>query len=231
MKIAIDIDGTLCWSNFPIFLEECNAQFGLGIDQATLATLETKEALYALPEVQRAHVHPDELAWLEYRERCILASLVLDDAPAGVAKLAELDGNLAYYTARYCDIEEIQQEIEKSTHKWLKLYNFINPHKVVYCDQIEGKVLKMLRLAQDDTIILIDDSYQGVIREIERLDKNAYAILRKRLLLVAMRACEDELPSTDLNVVALPSWEDIELEPLLERIRHAGKTKGAIKVT
>lgn len=51
MRIAIDIDGTLCWSNLPVFLEECNTTFELGIATTILQDLTTKEAFYMLPEV------------------------------------------------------------------------------------------------------------------------------------------------------------------------------------
>ncbi|GLV61197.1 hypothetical protein KDH_80130 [Dictyobacter sp. S3.2.2.5] len=232
MRIAIDIDGTLCWANLPVFLDECNRQFHLNVDSATLGSLETKEAFYALPEVQAVRSdHPyleDELAWIEYRERCILASLPLDNAAEGVAKLGAI-GDITYYTSRYCEEPKIQIEIEQSTKKWLKLYRFSNKPKIIFCNRIQGKVLEILNIAKSEYTILIDDSYVRVIEEIHRLKSHEYAVLQERLLLVAMRAYDYELPLSGLNLVALPSWED--LENILERILMHGRQSKTAETT
>ncbi|GCE28853.1 hypothetical protein KDA_43370 [Dictyobacter alpinus] len=223
MKIAVDIDGTLCWSNLPVFLDECNRQFNLNIDPDILNNLESKDAFYVLPEVQAARSeHPyldDELAWIEFRERCLLASLPLDDAAIGVAKLASI-GEIIYYTSRYSETPEIQKEIEEATFSWLKYQKLINYEQVVFCNRIQGKVLEILKIAKNDNIILIDDSYVRILEEIKQLQKHEYVLLQERLLLIAMRAYERELPSTDLNIVPLSSWEDIEI--ILERIQAHG---------
>lgn len=232
MIIAVDIDGTLCWSNLSVFLDECNTYFKLNIDPAMLASLASKEAFYALPEVEAARVeHPyldDELAWIEFRERCLLASLPLDDAATGVAKLAAI-GDVVYYTSRYCETPDIQQEIEQSTAKWLENQNFINSTKIVFCDRIQGKIREILKIAKNDTIILLDDSYMRLIEEIKLLHKNEYMVLKKQLIIVAVRAHEDELPLTDLRIVSLPYWEDIE--NVLERIHDHDRQVEANQTT
>lgn len=226
MKIAIDIDGTLCWCNLPVFLQECNTTFDLKIAPATLAKITSKQEFYALPEVQAARARnayiDDELAWIEYREKCILESLLIDDAVAGVARLAQF-GEIEYYTARYCDQPEIQQEIEKSTRQWLEQYHFVNSYNVVFCDQIYGKILSILKLAEKNTIILVDDSYKSVIREIKQLGLEQYNLLLNKCTLVAMRATQEELPATELNVIALPYWD--EIESIVEKIQPYAKTE------
>lgn len=131
MIIAIDIDGTLCWSNVSVFVEECNTTFDLHIDPGVLATITSKHAFYSLPQVaSRVIQQPyfqDDLDWIEYRERCILASLLMDGAVEGVARLAHL-GKIAYYTARYCSEPDMQCEIETCTRQWLTQSHFQNAH-------------------------------------------------------------------------------------------------------
>ena len=224
MKIAVDIDGTLCWSNLPIFLEECNKTFDLGLSENTLNSLTDKEDFYALPEVadrlaQERHFK-DELAWIEYREKCILESLLMDDSVAGVARLATL-GDLAYYTARYSDEHEIQLEIEKASKQWLKYHKFVNHHSVEFCNRIEGKIAKILKVAKKEYILLVDDSYKGVLDVIKHLEDDDRRLLIEKLMLVALRANANELPLTDVHVIALPYWD--EIETVIERIEAHGR--------
>jgi uncharacterized HAD superfamily protein len=226
MKIAIDIDGTLCWCNLPVFLHECNTTFNLKIDPAILDKIDSKQEFYTLPEVQTARAHnkyiDDELAWIQFRKTCLLSLLLMDDAAEGVTRLSEL-GQLKYYTARYNSQPEIQQEIEYSTKRWLRRHRFINSTKVVFCHEIRGKVLKMVKLAKRDTVMLVDDSYRSVIEEINRLPPSDYSLLRERLTLVAIHAEASDLPVTDLHVIALPYWD--EIETVIGRIpQHAQTT-------
>ncbi len=224
MKIAVDIDGTITWSNVPVFVEECNKAFDLGISAETLHSLTDKEDFYALPEVAarlaQEEYFCDELAWIEFRERCLLEALVMDDAPAGVARLATF-GDLAYYTARYSDEHEIQLEIEKASKQWLKYHGFINHHSVVFCDRIEDKIAKILNISQNEYILLIDDSYKRVLDVIEHIEGDDRDLLIEKLMLVALRANANELPLTDVHVIALPYWD--EIDSIIERIEAHGR--------
>jgi uncharacterized HAD superfamily protein len=232
MKIAVDIDGTLLWSNVPVFLEECNKTFELGISSEILNSLTSKEDFYALPVVATRLLEEEyfcyELAWIEFRERCLLESLVMDDAAAGVARLASL-GDVTYYTARYSHEHEVLLEIKKASKQWLKQNDFINYSKVVFCDRIKGKVLKILKLAKNDNILLVDDSYISILEQIEQLKDADKDLLLEKLMIVALRAAADELPSTDLKLVALPYWD--EIDSIMERIHVHGRQTKTTKTT
>ncbi|GER87991.1 hypothetical protein KDW_21530 [Dictyobacter vulcani] len=232
MKIAVDIDGTLCWANLPVFLNECNTLFDLKIDRETLAKIESKQEFYALPEVQSVRKQNEyierELAWIQFREKCLLTVLLVDDAVEGVAKLAQL-GQLAYYTARHSRLLDVQIEIERATKQWLKQHHFINDTKVVFCNEIRGKVRKMVKLAKSDWVLLIDDNYQSIIEEINQLPCTDYKLLCEKLTLVAIHAETGDLPLTDLNVVALPYWD--EIEAIIGRIPDYAKTTTSTKAS
>lgn len=227
MHIAIDIDGTLCWSNVPVFLQECNTSLGLHIEQEQLDQIKDKASFFALPEVQALRsTHPhldDEIGWIEFRERCLLESLPMDGAAEGVRHLMNY-GDIHYCTARYCCIPEWQEEIERGTTRWLEKHQFPEWSNVSYCNRIKGKIHVLLKIAEQDSILLVDDSYAKIITLIRQLPQPDYHLLSERLLLIAMRA--ETIPETSLNVIPLKSWK--HLETSTERIRdHGHYTKTA----
>jgi uncharacterized HAD superfamily protein len=227
MKIAIDIDGTLCWNNLPVFLNECNEKFKLKIDPSTLATIQDQQEFYALQEIQSRRAENeflyDELSWMQYRKKCILQALLIDNAVEGVVHLAQL-GSLEYYTARYCSIIDIQNEIKFSTRKWLKIHSFPKHRNIIFCNGIHAKVSRLSKIINHDVILLVDDSFRSIIKEIEFFKGTPeYNLFCEKLLLVAICAEVSELPPTDLNVIALPEWNKIN--DIMGRINiHARQT-------
>ncbi len=222
MQIIIDIDGTLCFNNRDFFFQLCNTTFDLGIAADRLSGM-THADFLAQPEVValRSRLGEDLLAhklgWLNFHPQAILASLPISGAVEGVAKLAGL-GPVSYYTARFSSNKQRHATIVSSTHQWLADHQFVNPHRVTFCDGIQQKLLLLIQLAQDTSeyVMLIDDSYERLISHIAFIDKPAAFL--SMFTLVAARAKELPVQTHNVQVLVLPHWR--EIDTIIQYIQH-----------
>lgn len=225
MRIIIDIDGTLCFNNRDFFFQLCNTTFDLGIATDRLPGM-THSDFLAQPEViaLRSRLGEDlfahRLGWLDFHPQAILAALPIPSAVEGVAKLADF-GPVSYYTARFSSNEQRHAAIVSSTHQWLADHQFINPHRVTFCDGIQRKLLLLIQLVRDTSehVVLVDDSYERLISHIAFIvDKQASPAFLSMFTLVAARAKELPVQTHNVQVLALPHWR--EVDTIIQYIQH-----------
>ncbi len=212
MLYAIDIDGTIA-NPEPTLMAYHNQEFALGL------TTEELHCTYAqflrLPQVQgiprealeqsrqRARVTPEFL--LSYDE--------IDHAGMGVGLLAE-QGEIMYYTVRAACVEE-------ATRTWLQKHGFPCLHNVILCRSVLHKLVQ-LHLHEREThhtIVLIDDRYQQMIKDVARLAAGEFLHLsewqeivqfvQQRLLLVAFGALSLPASTCGLHVLPMQSWRHV----------------------
>jgi uncharacterized HAD superfamily protein len=215
-KILIDIDGTIAVRNIPHFVEACNTQLNLGMDQeqrprsykAFLRRQEVQEYIQRVGEEKSTR----ELAWMDLDPAVLVNMYPLPGAIESINQLAQHQIEIAYYTARSCWFDQVKhQVIMDATRQWLREKGFPNADKTVFCRNVADKLQRIADvIAQDQqSIVLIDDQYHRLQEAFRKSDAQTQSLLRSYLMLVAFGAESmiemQEEPS--LPCIGLPNWK------------------------
>ncbi|QBD78568.1 hypothetical protein EPA93_22250 [Ktedonosporobacter rubrisoli] len=213
MLFAIDIDGTIARGNRQQLKRICNERFQLGIDLALLDQMSYREFFHS-PQMQdyKKIVGKEYLrlsvAWLMFEPEMLLAARPFPGAVEGIKRLAEL-GEVTYYTARYSlSAPEKNAGMRESTLQWLHEQNFPQAERAVFCDGVADKAEQMYKLSekQAEPIFLIDDLYEQLLSALEGYGDT----FKARFTLVAFRAHTAPEQCLGIQVIPLPSWEQID---------------------
>ena len=209
MLFAIDIDRTIA-GGFRAYVEHHNRDLALGISQPVLNELVNYQEFLQLPEVI-AYRRDNEERFQASKEsirvspEVILSLETMSGAAAGVAALSDF-GTIRYYTIRAAEVQE-------ATIQWLCEKQFPYPRNVVFCESSIDKLVKLCQQETDDTIVLIDDKYEVLLKAYDHCTRHIPAVadaLCERLTIAAFGIEASNLPQRDdIKLLALPSWQHI----------------------
>lgn len=209
MIFAIDIDRTIA-GGFRAYIEYHNRDLSLGIAREVLEGLANYQEFLQLPEVI-SYRRNNEVCFQTSKDSIrvspdvILSLEAFPGASEGVALLSEL-GTIRYYTIR-------ANEVQEATMQWLCEKQFPYPQSVVFCESSIDKLIKLCQQETDDTIVLIDDKYEVLLKAFDHCTRHIPAVadaLRERLLIVAFGIEACNLPKRDdIKLLALPSWHHV----------------------
>jgi len=215
MHIFLDVDGTIACDNQALYLSLCNLALKLGIDEERLAGL-TNDEFYVLPEVtayrkqvgeQRYNTSVRIIAHTPILQRHLE---VVDGAIDGARFLAQ-SGDLRYCTARKtARHEDLDEAMARATRDWLAASGFPNPQDVIFCTSLLEKLsFCAAHIGKTgEEVVLVDDSYEQLLSEIDQLETRQGDLLRQHFTLLAFGA--QEAPEhAPLRVVALPTWDQV----------------------
>ena len=209
MLFAIDIDDTIAGgcNAYKAYIEHHNQDLGLNISPHILEALPDYRSFLKLPEVVTYRCENEERfqasrASCRVSPQVILALEEIPDAVAGVTFLSKL-GTIRYYTIR---------ANHEATRQWLSIKQFPYPHSTVFCESTMHKLITMYHQETHESIILIDDRFTSLIQAFQKIaGKNPHIAdnLQKRLILVAFGIDSVSEHTSNLKVLALPSWDQV----------------------
>lgn len=231
MRIAVDIDGTICVQNVKRYMQVCNEKLKLGIEYERLATL-TYTNFLQQPEVLAYKQKWGEeyarltMGWIDLDPEVLVDVLPIPGAIDGVCKLAEV-GAVTYYTARYTSQSiETSQAMANATRQWLRKHLFPSPEEIIFCESPQDKLIRIAERSatEDRAVILIDDRYPKLLEVVEILDSRLQEILRRYVTLVAFGATSELAECYGIEVIPFETWPSVD--QLIERlaIRQGGST-------
>lgn len=216
--VLIDIDGVLAWGNIPQLARLYNRLAKLGIAEASLQAIETREAFGQLPQVQ-AHIsgvgeerYQQQLARMQFHPLYVHQLNVMPGALVGVRYLARRVGEaLSYCTARVVNFNDAWNEhLQRVTRIWLKENDFPNAEQVMFCDGIPAKLAHIAALVreQEQPVLLIDDNAEQLLLAFMELPQAEQALLSRWLTIAAFgyEDCPDGCP---LPVIPFSNWGEV----------------------
>ncbi|GCE50694.1 hypothetical protein EI42_05674 [Thermosporothrix hazakensis] len=215
MHVGCDIDGTIARRNMSFFASYCNQKFALGLSQDQLERISYRELL-RVPQMQEykrswgEQRFRREIGWLDLHPDVLVQMLPFPYAREGINQLARLS-SFAYYTVRYSVTRPQRNEgMAKATRHWLQEMGFPEA-PVVFCRSIAEKLVHMAHYISStgETVFLIDDRYDRLLEEAEKLEASQQEILRRSCMLVAFGA--EVVPERNpiLRLFPLPSWHAV----------------------
>lgn len=209
MLFAIDIDRTIA-GGFRAYMEHHNRDLALGISQQAIDRLANYQEFLQLPEVIAYRQH-NEARFQASKESIRISPdviLLLEAMPGaveGVNMLSEL-GAIRYYTIR-------ANEVREATMQWLAEKHFPHSRNVIFCESSIDKIVKLCQQEIDDTIVLIDDKYEGLLNAFDHCMRHLPAVadaLHGHLIIAAFGVEAYDLPKRDdMKLFALLSWYDV----------------------
>lgn len=226
MIFAIDIDRTIA-GGFRAYIEHHNRDLALGISQQAIDRLANYQEFLQLPEVIVYRQH-NEARFQASKESIrispgvILSLEAMPGAMEGVNMLSEL-GVIRYYTIR-------ANEVREATMQWLAEKHFPHSRNVIFCESSIDKIVKLCQQEIDDTIVLIDDKYDVLLKAFDHCMQHIPAVadaLRECLLIAAFGIEAYDLPKRDdIKLLALPSWKRIaDLVTAIDLTRKQGEKR------
>lgn len=220
--VLCDIDGVISCHSTIDLLRQYNQTLRLEIPEEQLVGL-SREAFHELEQVKayRAKVGEEKYRWqveaIQWQSSYVLQCGVIEDALAGVLRLADIADDIGYCTARVIPFDEKWNKmLSASTKLWLKQQRFPNFEQVLFCDGIPAKLTTIaneLRTARDEQeeahVWLIDDCIDPLLKGFSELSSDDQELLEKHLTLIGFG--DDEIRIHDrLHVIPLPDWQDVQ---------------------
>lgn len=213
MRIAIDIDGTICVQNVKRYMQVCNEKLKLGIERERLVTL-TYANFLLQPEVLAYQQKWGEeyarrmMGWIDLDPEVLVDVLPIPGAIEGTHKLAKL-GAITYYTARYTSHSvEISQGMADATRQWLHKHQFPAPDDVIFCESPQDKLTRIAKwsASEDQAVIMIDDRYPKLLEVATTLSEHLQQIIRRSVTLVAFGATGELADCHGIEVIPFRTW-------------------------
>jgi uncharacterized HAD superfamily protein len=225
--IACDVDGTICGRNFASFKLHANQKFSLGISQERLATYTTYTEFVTCPEmflIKERIGEPEfsrKLGWLDFDTEALLSDIPYRGSIEGLRQLI-VYSPIRYYTARYAKSVKRREAMAQATYQWLAQHNYPSAQAVVFCLNIADKLLQMCEYIQEhrEPIILIDDSYEKILRLASELSIEEQALLQEFFTLVCFRTHEIPEAQQMFRCLAMPSWNQRYVNILCNEIQR-----------
>ena len=212
---AIDIDGTIAGAS-KIFGAYFNQELGLGLPPEEVRKMRWYTSLRKHPaiiEYRREHNERYLEVCAKYREYApaMFARDPLEGAIEGVSLLAQW-GDIRYVTIRISQDQEVNEQIQATTCRWLHEYRFPNPTNVIFCSSFQEK-LELVAEQPHEQVVLIDDRCStdlfSCYEQLAQFPEHQELIerIRQRITFVAFEKFELPADTYKLRMLALPSWK------------------------
>lgn len=236
IKVVLDIDQTLAGGVVPAHMRHYNEVFELGMTEEEIAATALYPKTFDVPQLitYQAQGPEAKARFMEERNKIRTSPEVhlgLTELPGSVDGVHSLlnVGDVSYYTVR-------PPEVEEATHQWLREKSFPNPERVVLCENHKDKLMRIIadqlippgKEGKDlPTVILIDDSMKQLIEAANALVQEDPEMKRfiEHIILVGFGVSRDTMslegafyPETGLRTLALPNWEQQNLQTVMQSV-------------
>jgi hypothetical protein len=153
----------------------------------------------------------------------------LPGSVAGAWALANVGQDISYYTVR-------KPEVTDATVEWLQQKGMPSPEQVVICKNPQDKLMRIITdklIAKEregetlPTIILVDDGMTQLVEAANAIirDNPVTRQFMEHIILVGFGVSRDTMslegafyPETGLRTLALPNWEQQNLQSVIESV-------------